>query len=105
MPSALAPLAPAIVLSAYFVGALAIYALLARRRPLTDGEVAARPASPLLGRTVRHYLIWVLRPYERLLIRLRVGPNAVTLFSLALACGAGAALACGHFALGGWLYL
>jgi phosphatidylglycerophosphate synthase len=105
MSPALQPLAPAIALLAYFLVALAVYAVLARRRPLTDQEVAARPASPLLGRYLRHYLIWVLSPYERLLVRARVPPNAVTLGSLALAAGGGVALAAGHFALGGWLYL
>lgn len=97
---------PAVALTLYLLAALAIFAVRTRRRGLpVDAEVASRPASPLLGRWIRHYLMWVLSPFERALVRLRVPPTAITLASLAAAAGAGVAMARGCFALGGWLYL
>ncbi len=102
MMAPLAPLAPALGLMLYFLGALAIYAV---RNPIIDPEIAARPASPLIGRWLRNYLMWVLSPCERWLVRLRVAPSAVTLASLGMAIGAAWALARDCFALGGWLYL
>jgi phosphatidylglycerophosphate synthase len=70
-----------------------------------DADVTQRSASKLLGRYLRHYLMWVLRPYEQALIRLRISPNAITFASLLTACVSAWALATGRFALGGWLYL
>src|SRR4051812_28844271 len=102
----LQPLAPAVAATAYFIVGLAIFDLNARVNGFpVDSDVARRSASKLLGRYIRHYMMWMLRPYERALIRLGISPNAITLASL-LTSGASAwALATGRFALGGWLYL
>jgi phosphatidylglycerophosphate synthase len=102
----LRPLAPALAVTAYFVVALGVYEIKSRiwGRPL-DADVQRRSASKLLGRYLRHYLMWVLRPYERTLIRLGVSPNAITFASLLTAFASAWALATGRFALGGWLYL
>jgi phosphatidylglycerophosphate synthase len=93
---------PGLALLLYFLVALVIFAA---RGVRVDEEIANRPASPLLGRWLRHYIMWVLGPYERALVRLRLTPNLITLTSLAAAIGAAFALGGGHFALGGWLYL
>ena len=101
----LIPLWPALALSAYFILALGVFtiSLRAGRVPL-DTDVARRSSSPLLGRFLRRYLVWVLSPWERGLARLGVSPNDITLASLLTASGAAVALAGGRFALGGWLY-
>jgi phosphatidylglycerophosphate synthase len=101
----LASLAPALALTAYFVLGLGVFALRARRVFPADEEVARRPASRLLGRYLRHYLMWMLGPWERALVALGVAPNTLTLASLVTALGAAVALGAGRFALGGWLYL
>jgi phosphatidylglycerophosphate synthase len=49
--------------------------------------------------------MWLVRPYERALIRLGVSPNMITLATLLTAAGAAYAFAFGWFATGGWLYL
>jgi phosphatidylglycerophosphate synthase len=99
------PLWPALALSAWFILALGWFTLLWRagRVPL-DADVSRRSASPLLGRFLRRYLIWVLSPWERGLARLGASPNGITAASLVTAVGAAVALGAGHFALGGWLY-
>jgi phosphatidylglycerophosphate synthase len=70
-----------------------------------DSDVASRPASKLLGRYLRHYIMWVLGPYERSLVKLRVSPNALTFASFIVACVSATFFAIGNFGAGGWLYL
>jgi phosphatidylglycerophosphate synthase len=102
----LKPLAPAVAVSAYFVIGLGVFAIRSRLYGLpVDADVARRSASKLLGRYLRHFLMWMLRPYEQTLIRLRVSPNSITFASLLTAGASAWALATGKFALGGWLYL
>lgn len=99
-------LLPLCLLATYFVVGLVIYAILQRRgRGYCDQDVLSRHASPLLGRGVRHFMMWILGPYERGLVRLGVSPQWITATSVVVAFLAGVALARGSFALGGWLYL
>jgi phosphatidylglycerophosphate synthase len=106
MHSAYVPLYPLFLLAAYFVVALGLFALRARWVGIAvDAEVASRPASKLLGRYLRHYMMWILGPYERVLVRWRVTPNALTFASFVVACGSGVCFALGNFGAGGWLYL
>jgi phosphatidylglycerophosphate synthase len=106
MYSAYVPLSPLFALAAYFIIGLGLFSLRARWVGIAvDAEVASRPASKLLGRYLRHYMMWVLGPYERLLVRWRVTPNALTFASFVVACFSATAFALGHFGAGGWLYL
>jgi phosphatidylglycerophosphate synthase len=100
------PLGPALVVSAYFIVMFILFGIKTRLHGMpTDADVTRRSASRLLGRTLRHYLMWVLGPYERTLIKLGVSPNQITFASLLTAVATGWAMATGRFALGGWLYL
>lgn len=104
--SILWPLFPLLALSSYFFTGLFIYLARYRRdASLEDAEVRERPASRVLGRTLRHYLMWMIRPWERGLVRLGVSPTTLTLVSLVFAAAAAVSLGAGAFALGGWLYL
>ena len=106
MHSAYLPLFPLFALAAYFIIALGLFSLRARWVGIAvDAEVASRPASKLLGRYLRHYIMWVLGPWERALVRWRVTPNALTFASFVVACVSGVAFALGNFGAGGWLYL
>lgn len=106
MHSTYAPLYPLFVLAAYFIIALGLFSLRARWVGIpVDAEVASRPASKLLGRYLRHYIMWVLSPWERALVRWRVSPNALTFGSFVVACVSGVFFALGNFGAGGWLYL
>jgi phosphatidylglycerophosphate synthase len=100
------PLAPALVVSAYFLTMFALFNLRIWTRGLpVDADVVRRSDSKLLTRYWRHYLMWVLKPYENALVRLGVSPNTITFVSLLTAAGSGWAFANGRFSLGGWLYL
>jgi phosphatidylglycerophosphate synthase len=106
MHSAYVPLYPLFALAAYFIIALGLFSLRARWVGIAvDAEVASRPASKLLGRYLRHYIMWVLGPWERALVRWRVTPNALTFASFVVACASATFFALGNFGAGGWLYL
>lgn len=106
MHSAYVPLYPLFALAAYFIIALGLFSLRARWVGVpVDAEVASRPASKLLGRYLRHYMMWVLGPWERALVRWRVTPNALTFASFLVACVSATCFARGNFGAGGWLYL
>ncbi len=106
MHSTFAPLYPVFVLAAYFIIALGLFSLRARWVGIpVDAEVESRPASKLLGRYLRHYIMWVLSPGERTLVRWRVSPNALTFASFLTACVSAVFFAAGNFGAGGWLYL
>jgi phosphatidylglycerophosphate synthase len=102
----LLPLTPAIGIAAYFIIGLGIFTLRSRLRGFpVDADVARRSASPLLGRFLRHYLMWLLQPWESSLVKARVSPNAITFASLGTALASGVAVGLGYFSTGGWLYL
>jgi phosphatidylglycerophosphate synthase len=106
MHSAYVPLYPLFALAAYFIIAIGLFSLRARWVGIAvDAEVASRPASKLLGRYLRHYMMWVLGPWERALVRWRVTPNALTFASFVVACFSAICFALGNFGAGGWLYL
>jgi phosphatidylglycerophosphate synthase len=100
------PLLPLVGLTGLFILGLPLFALHVRRHGLPyDERIEQRKTGPFLGRWLMYYLLWVIAPVERLLVRLGVSPNALTLSSLLLSAAASLALASGRFGLGGWLYL
>jgi phosphatidylglycerophosphate synthase len=94
------------LLSALFILGVPLFALHVRRHGLTrDERIEHRKVGPLLGRWLMYYLLWLISPIEKALVRLAVPPNLLTLSSLVLSAAAAAAVALGWFGLGGWLYL
>jgi len=105
LSSAWVSLWPAAVVSAYFLIAFGIFASRTWVRGMpTDAEVLGRPDSPVLSRFLRHFIMWLLSPWQKLLVLSGITPNALTFGSLLAAAGSGVAAAFGHFALAGWLY-
>lgn len=51
------------------------------------------------------YFLWMLRPFERALRASRLSPDACTFIALAACAGSGLAIATGHLATAGWLYI
>jgi len=96
--AALAPWLPLVLLLA----TMPIYALRTRGRP-RDANVAGRPATLLLGYWVRDWMIWLLAPLERLLVRWRVSPDALNYAGGVLGLLAGAAFIAHQLPLAAWL--
>ncbi len=99
-------LGPALALLLVLLVALLAYgARLTFRGPFEDPEMTARGSTPLLPMGARQFFAWVSRPFVRVLVRTGISADAITLFSIALAAGAGLAVAWDRFAVAGWLYL
>jgi hypothetical protein len=75
------------------------------RRLAPSARLEAQGHSALLGRVAAEFGLWFMRGPVQLFTRLRVAPDAISRFGLALTLGAGVALGCGWFGLGGWLFL
>ena len=104
--SLLSTMWPCFAVMAYFIVAFAIFSARTWVRGMpVDTEVVGRPASAMLSRYFRHFIMWLLSPWQRGVVKLGITPNMLTFASLAAALGAGVAAAVGNFALGGWLYI
>lgn len=78
---------------------LPIYAVRGRTR---DPNVASRPVS-LLGNWLRDWMVWVLSPLERVLVRGGLSPDALNYLGAALGVAAGAAFMARMLPLAAWL--
>ncbi len=89
-------LSPALVLTATLLVAFGVYCV---RRP----KVANVKHNQLFGPFLAGFLVWLLRPIERVLVG-HVTPNAITMISLALCAVTGLAAAEGYLGDAVWLY-
>lgn len=102
----LTALLPALLAVAYFVGGGVVYIVRCLvRGAAREWEKDARGGTALVGRHVRYYFFWVIDPFWRLLLASGVSANTVTAAAALCGVGAAGAVACGRFALGGWLFL
>jgi len=101
----LSTLWPAFILMTYFVVSFVLFSVRTWVKGLAvDAEVMGRSDSPVLGRFFRHFIMWLLAPWQRLVVRSGITPNQLTGASLLAALGSGIAASQGRFALAGWLY-
>src|SRR5204863_268454 len=70
-----------------------------------DRDIEASGRSILLGVFLRNYFSWVVRPLWLLVFASGISPNAVTIVATTAGCASGLAVALGHLALGGWLFI
>lgn len=80
------------------------FALVARSRAV-DADVANRPTTALLGQWVRDWLMWLIGPLERALVRAGASPDVFNWLGVAFGAAAGAAFAAGALGAAGWLVL
>jgi CDP-diacylglycerol---glycerol-3-phosphate 3-phosphatidyltransferase len=81
-----------------------VFALVSRNRP-RDPEVARRSASALLGFWVRDWVMWLIGPAERMLVRSGVSPDIFNYLGVAFGAAAGLAFAQRALPLAGWAIL
>jgi len=77
-----------------------IFALSARSRT-HDAEVARKPTTLLLGYWIRDWLMWLIGPLERALVRAQVSPDLFNYLGVAFGAAAGVAFAMGALSLAG----
>lgn len=80
-----------------------VLCLIGRRPQVADLE--HRRFTEIFGPFLVRYCLWALGPFERAAARLHLKPNTITLTSLVVCVGAGAAIAYGRLATGAWLYV
>lgn len=94
-------LAPALLLLATLCATFLIYCgLCAIGKPPDMGRIKH---NQFFGLFMARYLVWVISPFERLLVG-RVSPNTITAVSLAMCAAAGVAVGVGQLGAGVWLY-
>jgi phosphatidylglycerophosphate synthase len=99
-------LVPLVGLFAFFVGALATFAIRTAFYGLPrSGRIVSQGSTPFLGYFTMEYFYWLIGPVTRWLVRRSVSPNVLTTCSLVLGVGAAGALGAGWFGLGGWLIM
>jgi len=91
-------------LVALLVLTMLVFAWVGLGRP-PDPDVLRRPTTVLLGRWVRNWLIWIITPLERLIVRRRIRPDLLTYFAAVLGGGAGWLFAVGSLTLAAWVVI
>lgn len=96
-----ASLAALAVAAGLLAASMAAFALFGGRR---DADAEGKGSQFLLGSGdfVVHWLMWTLRPAERLSLRLGLTPDAFNFAGLAFGAASGLLIASGRLELGGW---
>jgi phosphatidylglycerophosphate synthase len=94
----------ALALVAGLLLTMPVFAVIGRDRPV-DADVARRSRTILLGRWVRDWLMWVIGPIERAMVRARVNPDVLNFIGALMGLAAGVAFARGSMGVAGWLIL
>jgi len=94
----------AVAMVAALLLTMPVFAIVSRGR-VVDADVARRPTTILLGYWVRDWLMWIIAPIEKAMIRAGVSPDALNLLGAGFGGAAGISFARGELALGGWLVL
>src|SRR6476619_3406105 len=92
----------ALVLVGGLLLTMPVFAVVSRNRAL-DADVARRSRTILLGRWVRVWLMWVIGPIERGMVRAGVSPDLLNYLGVVFGFAAGVAFASGMLAAAGWL--
>ncbi len=80
---------------------MAAFALLGGRRD-QDAQQKGASFAMGVGDFFVHWFMWVIRPIERLLLGLGVGPDAMNLGGLVCGAASGVLIGLGHVEWGGW---
>ena len=94
----------AIAVAVVTLATMPVFAVVSRSRPM-DPDVARRGKTILLGRWVRDWLMWLIGPLERAMVRAQVSPDALNFLGAAFGLSAGIAFGFGAFGAAGWLIL
>lgn len=97
-------LGPLVILTAFFLGALAVFAVRSALHGVPRSErVEKQGGTVVLGKFLMEYGLWLFGPAARGAVRLGVHPDALSWASLVLHLAAAWLLAVGAFGLGGWV--
>ena len=104
-PTAAEALLPLICLVTFLFSMLAFYAvrvaIFGRKR---EAYIEDREHT-ILAKFFQEWWIWLWTPVERLCLRLRISPDAITIASTAVVAGSAVLMGFNHLSLGGWFFL
>jgi phosphatidylglycerophosphate synthase len=100
------PLLPAALICLYFFVGLIAFSLRSAIWGLThDRDIEASGRTMLIGVYLRNYFSFVIRPLWWVVSASGISPNGITTLAMLVGGASGVAVALGHFALGGWLFI
>ncbi len=94
----------ALVLLGALLLTMPVFAIVGRGRAM-DPEVQRRGRTAILGYWVRDWLMWVIGPFERAMVRARISPTALNVLGALFGLAAGMAFASASLGTAGWLIL
>ncbi len=97
-------LAPLIAVNLFFLVTLILFRATYSRRPHHE-DLTRKHYSRFLSLFFVDYWYWLLTPLERGLVRLRIGPDALTITGLVFSAVAGTCFHLGMVGAGGWLMI
>lgn len=95
-------LGPIVVINLVLFVSYLIYQLWGRKRLAREYEGAKNQESRLLSSNTREWWFWTTDPIVRLFVKLKLGPNAITMMGFLIAVVAGVLFALGSFGYAGW---
>ena len=93
---------PILAINLILLAALLLYAFTGHSSGRNIHEAASRSRSKFLGVYFKEWWIWLTDPVAHLFVRLRMGPNVLTVIGFLLAVASGVFFAYGLFGYAGW---
>jgi phosphatidylglycerophosphate synthase len=98
---------PLIFINLFFLLSLFFFYLTYRFRKISEISqvVDEKEHSHLLSRFLKEYWYWLSSPFEKLLLKLRITPNALTMIGFLISCLSAYFFYRGRIGLGGWFMI
>ncbi len=98
-------LGPLLAFNLLLLATLAYFTLTYAERKTEKAEVASKGHTRLLSGFLKEFWYWFISPAEKLCLRLKITPNALTLMGFVLAAFSGYFFHLGMIGLGGWFMI
>jgi phosphatidylglycerophosphate synthase len=95
-------LGPIVVINVVLFISYLTYQLWGRKRLAREYKGAKNVGSKMLSSNTREWWFWTTEPIVRLFVRLRMGPNTITVMGFLITCSAAYFFARGWFGYAGW---
>lgn len=97
-------LGPLLTFNAILLTTLGFFGIIYRRRP-KNKEVDRKVHSRFLSRFLKEYWYWLTSPFARLMVRLHVTPNVLTVWGFVVCCVSAYFFHQGMIGAGGWFMI
>jgi len=95
-------LGPIVAINVVLLVSYLTYQLWGRKRLAREYKGAKNVGSKMLSSNTREWWFWTTEPIVRLFVRLRMGPNTITVMGFLITCSAAFFFAKGWFGYAGW---